>query len=62
MAGTSFANRPPGLFWLDYLKTPTPSDERIRRRNLSKTLARTLDRTAVLGNDDDYGHQGYVSE
>lgn len=58
---TSILNRPPGLFWPDYLKTPNPYGDLIRRTNLSKTLARTLDRTAVLGNGDDYGHQGCVS-
>ncbi|KAJ3541920.1 hypothetical protein NMY22_g3702 [Coprinellus aureogranulatus] len=57
----TLAIRPAGLLWPDFVKTPHPRSDLIRRTYLSKTLARTLDRTAVLGNGDDYGHSGCVN-
>ncbi|KAF5333136.1 hypothetical protein D9611_002459 [Ephemerocybe angulata] len=55
------SQQPPGLLWPDYLRKPHPSTDYIQKRYLSHTFARTLERTNVLGDDDEYGHTGCVN-
>ncbi|KDR83708.1 hypothetical protein GALMADRAFT_54302 [Galerina marginata CBS 339.88] len=51
------------LFSLSSNLPITSNVERHRRYNLARTLEKTLDRVNVLGNDENYGHngQGYTS-
>lgn len=62
MNETKAVNRAPAQNRISLLSQmpSTPDTERRRRYNLSRALDNILDRVAVLGNDDDYGHTGQV--